>query len=92
MKISMLVFCVVTLCEHAGSYRRLGGTEHLHLQGRSEALGEWILYIGITEGQGWRTILRAHAQIDDTFRRNSFVCPQEFCAAKWGLEILHHYY
>jgi len=33
-------------------------------------------------GKGWRTFLRARAQIIYKFRRNSFACPWEFWRAK----------
>jgi hypothetical protein len=41
--------------------------------------------------QGWRTFFRAGAQIFDYFRRNSFACPWEFWAAKWGLSSSYCY-
>jgi hypothetical protein len=43
-------------------------------------------------GQGWRTFLRARAQIVDNFRRNPFAFPWEFWAAKLGLGVFHHHY
>jgi hypothetical protein len=42
--------------------------------------------------QGWRTFLRARAQIFGNVWRNSFACSWEFWAAKWVLGVFHYHY
>jgi hypothetical protein len=48
----MLIFWIVTLCGLLGRYQCFGGTYCLHLQGQSDVVWKWIVYIW-SQGLGY---------------------------------------